>query len=108
MIKYWRLLLLIITVIGALFAVGLKAYPYGRDAVEVLYVSGDSPASGILEQGNIITYINGEPVRSTDDWNRLIAGSHDTLLFRVNAIRSCVSDPWSAYRGGGQKAAAGI
>jgi len=74
MLKYWRLLLLLVTLLGAIFAIGLKAYPYGRNGVEILYVSGESPARGVLEQGMLITNVNGEPVNNVDDWVRLTSG----------------------------------
>jgi preprotein translocase subunit SecD len=84
MIKYWRLMLLIVTVVGAIFAIGMKTYPYGRDGVEILYVSSESPAKGLLEQGMIITMINGEQVNNIDDWNRLTVELDRTTSVKAN------------------------
>lgn len=86
MIKHWRLLLLIITVIGAFFAIGLKTYPYGRNGVEIIYVSGDSPADGILEQGMTITMVNGQDIKGVDDWNRLVGGPETVLEIMANGV----------------------
>jgi preprotein translocase subunit SecD len=72
MLQYWRIWLLVIMILGAVFAIGLKSYPYGRNGVEIVYVSDDSPANGILEQGMIITDINGVVVRGASDWNEKV------------------------------------
>ncbi len=68
MLKYWRILILLTCVIGAILAIGLKAYPYGRNGVEVVYVTEQSPAKGILEQGMIITEVDGEQIKDVDEW----------------------------------------
>ena len=67
MLKYWRILLLLVTILGALLAIGFKVYPYGRNGVEIVYISEDSPAFGVLEQGMIITSINGHAIKNMDD-----------------------------------------
>jgi len=69
MLKYWRIILLVIMILGAVLAMGFKIYPYGRHGVEVVYVSDDSPAKGFLEQGMIITSLNGAVVDGTEDWD---------------------------------------
>lgn len=74
MLKYWRVLLLIVMVLGAVLAIGFKIYPYGRNGVEVVYVSDISPARGILEQGMFITSLNGIQVNDAEDWNSKTAG----------------------------------
>jgi len=84
MIKYWRVLLLLIMVFGALFAIGFKTYPYGRDGVEILYVSGESPANGILEQGMTVTRFNDVPIRNVDEWNERVAEPGETMVVRAN------------------------
>ncbi len=68
MLKYWRVWLLVIMVIGAVLAIGMKAYPYGRNGVEIVYVSENSPAFGELEQGMIITALNGQKIKNYDEW----------------------------------------
>ena len=90
MIRNWRLLLLLITVIGAILAIGMKTYPYGRNGVEIIYVPGESPAAGILEQGMIVTRVNGEAIKNVDDWNRLTAnpGSIGRGGFMLPGVRA--------------------
>jgi len=68
MMKYWRVWLLVIMVFASALAIGLKDYPYGREGVEVVYISESSPAKGVLSQGMIITSIDGKQITSTDDW----------------------------------------
>lgn len=74
MLKYWRVLLLIVMVLASVFAIGMKSFPHGRDGVEVVYISLDSPFRGSLEQGMIITGLNGEQIKTQVDWNRMVAG----------------------------------
>jgi preprotein translocase subunit SecD len=69
MLKYWRVWLLIIFVSASALAIGFKYYPYGRHAVEVSFVSDSSPASGILEQGMLISSVNGMQTGSLEEWN---------------------------------------
>lgn len=68
MLKYWRILLLIIMVLGSVFAIGLKSFPYGREGVEIVYISPESPVKGVLEQGMIITAVNNQKVKTLEDW----------------------------------------
>lgn len=84
MLKYWRIWLLIIVVFGAVLAVGLKAYPYGRNAVEIVYFSDDSPVRGVLEQGMFITAVNGNPVRNIEEWNSLTMGLKGQVTLTAN------------------------
>jgi len=85
MLKYWRILILLTCLIGAILAVGLKAYPYGRDGVEVVYVAETSPAKGVLEQGMTITEVNGQKINDVDDWNRLTDGLKGPVTLKANA-----------------------
>jgi len=66
MLKYWRILLLFIVITGAVLAIGLKPRVHG---VEVAYVTRDSPASGILKQGMVISELNGHAVSSAQQWD---------------------------------------
>ncbi len=84
MLKYWRVWLLVIVVFGSVLAIGLKAYPYGRNAVEVVYFSDDSPVRGILEQGMIITAINGQPVRNVEEWNSVTGSLYGKVTITAN------------------------
>ncbi len=68
MLKYWRIWLLLIIVLGAVFAIGFKMYPYGRNGVEIAYVIPNSTAWKSLEQGMLITHINGEEIKDLSDW----------------------------------------
>lgn len=84
MLKYWRIWLLVIIVLGAVFAIGLKSYPYGRQGVEIAYVVPNSTAAKSLAQGMIITYLNGEPVKDLEDWNQKIGGVTGSVKITAN------------------------
>ncbi|MFH1364616.1 MAG: hypothetical protein ABIH52_03075, partial [Candidatus Aenigmatarchaeota archaeon] len=84
MIKNWKVLILIVMVLGSVFAVGLKTYPYGRDGVEVVYVSTESPASGMIGQGDIITHVNDIPIKNLDEWKVQVAGIYGDVRLKVN------------------------
>ncbi len=73
MLKYWRVVLLAVMVFGSILAIGMKASPYGRNGVEIVYFSEDSPARNVLEQGMIITRVNNEQIRNVDDWNSKVS-----------------------------------
>ena len=85
MLKYWRLLIVIVMVLAAVLAIGLKAMPYGRQGVEVVFVSGDSPARDIIEQGAIITHINNNPITDKQDWDARVQGLSGNITLTVNA-----------------------
>lgn len=84
MLKYWRIILLLVVLFGATMAIGMKYYPYGRNGVEIAYVSKESPSRGILEQGMIITSFNKQPVTNAEDWNRLVSGASGEVSLRAN------------------------
>ena len=69
MLKHWRLLILLVVLLGAVLSVGMRVYPYGRTGVEVAYVAHLSPAFDVVKTGMIITKLNGQPVASAEDWN---------------------------------------
>ena len=74
MLKYWRVWLLVIFVAASALAIGFKVYPYGRHAVEISYVSDVSPAKGVLEQGMLISTVNGATIDNVGDWNSQASG----------------------------------
>ncbi|MBN2331258.1 MAG: hypothetical protein JXC85_05585 [Candidatus Aenigmarchaeota archaeon] len=71
MLKYWRLLLLLVVVLGSILAIGLKPRNSG---VEIVYVTKDSPASGQLKQGMLISDVNGRQITSMEDWEKATEG----------------------------------
>ncbi|MFH1445474.1 MAG: hypothetical protein ABIF08_03270 [Nanoarchaeota archaeon] len=84
MLKYWRIIVLVVCVLGSLLAIGLKAYPYGRDGVEINYISPDSPAHDILEQGMVIKQINGQNIKDLADWQKVIGDIPDSVDLTAN------------------------
>jgi preprotein translocase subunit SecD len=82
MLKYWRILILMVTVFGAIMAIG---YGPPRSGVEIMYVNSISPAAGILTQGMIISFVNAQPVSNIDDWDRLTTGLEDNVTIRTDA-----------------------
>ncbi|MBU1135100.1 MAG: hypothetical protein KKB03_01690 [Nanoarchaeota archaeon] len=85
MIKYWRLMILIVCLLGSILAIGFKIYPYGREGVEITYISLESPARNMLEQGMIITHINGQQVINVEEWQRLSGDLSGTIEITANA-----------------------
>ncbi len=84
MLKYWRVWVLVIVVIASVLAIGFKQYPYGRQGVEVTYVSENSSAYGIMGQGMIITEVNGEPVADRTSWLQLTKNLKGKATIKVN------------------------
>jgi len=84
MLKYWRVWLLIVMLLASIFAIGLKAFPYGREGVEVIYVSSGSPALDLIQVGDIITSFNGEPVKSLEEWNQKSSGITGPVKLTAN------------------------
>lgn len=78
------MLILGVVLLGAVLSIGLKAYPYGRTGVEVVYVVGSSPAFGQIKSGMIVTKLNGQPVASSEDWNARTAGFNGTVAITAN------------------------
>jgi preprotein translocase subunit SecD len=70
-LQYWRIWLLLVIVLGACLAIGLKPQYTG---VQIAYVSDKSPAKGILEQGMIIYEVNGERIYRVDEWDEMVRG----------------------------------
>lgn len=84
MLKYWRVWLMILFVFASILAIGFKTYPYGRDAVEIVYFSDDSPARGVLEQGMFITKVNGKNVKGLEGWEELTQDIEGEVILLVN------------------------
>lgn len=75
---------MVVMVFGAVLAIGLKAYPYGRNVVEIVYISDSSPAKGVLEQGMYISKINGKVVRNREEWESLTKNLTGEVSLVVN------------------------
>ncbi len=84
MLKYWRLWLLLVVVIGSLFAIGFTDKRHG---VEVVYVTKDSPAFGKLEQGMIISGLNDKNIMTVEDWNDAAAGISGPVSVTADQVR---------------------
>jgi preprotein translocase subunit SecD len=87
MLQYWRVLLLAVIVFGSIMAIGMKAFPYGRNGVEIVYFSEDSPARNVLEQGMIITALNDEAIKNVDDWNSKASGLSGNITLMANGVK---------------------
>ncbi len=72
-------------------AVGLRLAGFKADligkGVEVLEILPESRARGILQVGDIITAVNGQPVRTTDDLIRLVKAQPATMPVRLDVQR---------------------
>lgn len=84
MLQYWRVWLLVIMVMGAIFSIGLKTFPYGREGVEIVYISQDSPAKEVLQEGMTITSINNEKVKTPEEWNAKTQDISGTVVITAN------------------------
>jgi preprotein translocase subunit SecD len=80
MLRYWRILLLIVMVAGACLAIGMKPH---YDGVQIAYVTDASPAAGVLKQGMIIHEVNGEKITNEDQWNGKMHGFRGNLTLKV-------------------------
>jgi len=83
MLKYWRLLLLVIMVSASLLAIGLKPQYTG---VQIAYIYEDSPAKGQLQNGMIISEVNGQVIRSAEEWNGIVNNYKGDMKLKVNKI----------------------
>jgi len=81
MIKYWRILILAVTVFGAILAIG---YGPPRDGVEIVYVSSGSSAAGILSQGMIINSVNAQAVKNIKDWDAVMQDIGNNITVVAN------------------------
>ncbi len=70
MLRYWRIIILVIMILGAVMAIALKPQVTG---VQIIYVTEDSPAKGTLEQGMVIYKVNGERIYGVEEWNEIVA-----------------------------------
>jgi preprotein translocase subunit SecD len=83
MLKYWRILLLVIMVSASLLAILLKPQYTG---VQVAYVYSDSPAKGIIQNGMIITDVNGKPVQNSQEWDAVVKGYAGPIKIKANKL----------------------
>jgi preprotein translocase subunit SecD len=86
MLQYWRVILLAVIVFGSVLAIGMKAFPYGRNGVEIVYFSEDSPARNVLEQGMIITVLNGQAIKNVDEWNARVPDLKGNITLVANGV----------------------
>jgi len=84
MIQHWRVLILVVCVLSAIFAVGLKFYPYGRYGVEIAYISPDSPAKTLLKPGMQVTQVNGIEIKDLADWERAIQNLSGNVTIKAD------------------------
>lgn len=80
-LKHWKLLLLVVTVSASLLAIGLKPQYTG---IQIAYVYPDSPAKDVLQQGMIISEVNGKPIQNSQEWGSLIKNYTGDIKLKVN------------------------
>jgi preprotein translocase subunit SecD len=78
-------------VVVSVLAIGMKYYPYGRNGIEIVYVSKDSPAKNILLEGMQITELNSQIVKDLADWKAktsslagLVSVRADNNIYNIN------------------------
>ena len=81
MLRHWRLLLLLIMVVAGLMAIALKPQYTG---VQIVYVYEDSPAKGILQQGMVISEVNGQKIYNSDEWNSIAKDYKGEIELKVD------------------------
>ena len=84
MLQYWRILLLLVMVVGSITAIGMKTFPDGRTGVEIVYIDKNSPAKGVLEQGMMITKLDGVDILTLEDWNEKSRGLAGNVSLHAN------------------------
>jgi len=84
MLNQWRLLILLVVLLGAVLSIGLKTYPYGRNGVEVVYVTPASPAYDSIKSGMIITKLNSQLVLGAEEWNNKAANLNGSVTLVAN------------------------
>ncbi|MBN2101813.1 MAG: hypothetical protein JW716_03005 [Candidatus Aenigmarchaeota archaeon] len=65
MIKYWKILVLLVCVFGGLMAITFRP---PVDGVEIAYISDYSPAKDVLSHGMILASVNGQLIENMDQW----------------------------------------
>ena len=80
MLRYWRVLLLVIMVIASILAIGMKTFPQGRIGVEVIYVADGSPFQDQIIQGMVITDVNGNAISTVQDWNQYLNSTGNVTI----------------------------
>ncbi len=81
MLRHWRLLLLLIMVVAGAMAIGLKPQYTG---VQIVYVYEDSPVKGVLQQGMIISEVNGQSIHNSDEWNLIAKDYKGEIELKVD------------------------
>ncbi|NIP40198.1 MAG: hypothetical protein GTN39_01610 [Candidatus Aenigmarchaeota archaeon] len=80
MLKYWRLWLLLIMVLGAVLAIILKPHYVG---VQIAYVYDTSPAKGFLQQGMIVSHVNGDKIYGVGQWDELVKNYQGNITLTI-------------------------
>lgn len=91
-LKYWRVLLLLIMVMAACLAIVMKPQYTG---VRIAYVSDDSPAKGVLSQGMVIYGVNNERIYSEDEWNSRMMGYKGEAIITIFDTRTMTREKHS-------------
>ena len=81
MLKYWRLWLLLVMILGGVMAITLKPQYTG---VQIAYVYEDSPAKGILQQGMIISEVNKQGIGTPEEWDTLVKNYKGNITLKVD------------------------
>ncbi len=81
MLKYWRIWLLLIMVFGAALAIIAKPHYVG---VQIAYVYDNSPASGVLQQGMVVSHVNGERIYTAEEWNKKLKNYMGNVTLTVD------------------------
>jgi len=81
MLKHWRILLLVIMVSASLLTIFLRPQYNG---VQIAYVYADSPAKNVLQQGMIISQVNGVPIHSIEEWTSATKNISGEFKLKVN------------------------
>jgi len=84
MIKSWRIIILLLCVLGALFSIFLKPQYTG---VEIAYIEKNSVVNNVLKNGMIISEVNGVRIRNVEDWNKIIKNINGSVFLTVNKKR---------------------
>ncbi|WP_010479332.1 site-2 protease family protein [Thermococcus zilligii] len=79
----------IVTALIAVMVINFALTPLFQPAgIEVAGVIENSPAFGVLEEGDVITGINGETIRTLEDFERVINGTRPGEVIALTILRN--------------------